>query len=319
MNIAEFCTGTGAFSCAFKKVAPSIYQTVYANDIEPSSKLIFDANHDMALTCKDIHNIDVNELPMFNIMTAGFPCQSFSIAGERLGFNDPRSNVFWKLLEVIEHAQPRVVIFENVKNLQGHDNGTTFEIIQGCIEELGYHVKYKVMNTCEYTNIPQNRERIYIVCFKQEADYDLFEFPQPSQEIMRPITSFLENDINDKYYYNDTCAIYERLVNGVSQSVIDNVVYQYRRYYVRENKNNVCPTLTANMGGGGHNVPIIKDSKGIRKLTPRECFNLQGFDHDYILPNIADSKLYKLAGNAVTMSLVVRLVEQLHKVLFRNV
>lgn len=319
MDIAEFCTGTGAFSCAFKAVAPSIYHTVYANDIEPSSKLIFDTNHDIELTCKDIHNIDVNELPRFDIMTSGFPCQSFSIAGERLGFDDPRANVFWKLLEIVEYVKPRVVIFENVKNLQAHDNGTTFEIIQGCIEELGYMVKYKVMNTCEYTHIPQNRERIYIVCFRDITDYELFNFPQPLETPTNPIVSFLEVDIDNKYYYSNSCAIYDKLVSGVTKSVMDNVVYQYRRYYVRENKNGVCPTLTANMGGGGHNVPIIKDDKGIRKLTPRECFNLQGFDNEYILPNLADSKLYKLAGNAVTLPLVVRLVQEIHKVLFRSV
>ena len=323
MNIAEFCTGTGAFSSAFaelnKVVGQSQYRTVYTNDIEPSSKTIFDLNHDIELTCKDIHDIDVNELPSFDIMTAGFPCQSFSIAGERLGFDDPRANVFWKLLEIIEHIQPRVVIFENVKNLQAHNNGTTFEIIKGCIEELGYKVKYKVMNTCEYTHIPQNRERIYIVCFKDEPAYELFEFPQPSHIPTLPITNFLESDINNKYYYNPSCAIYDKLVSGVTKSVMDSVVYQYRRYYVRENKNNVCPTLTANMGGGGHNVPIIRDEQGIRKLTPRECFNLQGFSNTYTLPNLADTKLYKLAGNAVTLPLVVRLVEELHNVLFRNV
>lgn len=246
-------------------------------------------------------------------------CQSFSIAGERLGFNDPRANVFWKLLEIVEYVKPRVVIFENVKNLQVHDNGTTFEIIQGCIEELGYMVKYKVMNTCEYTHIPQNRERIYIVCFRDETDYELFNFPQPLETPTNPIVSFLEDNIDNRYYYSNSCAIYDKLVSGVTKSIIDNVVYQYRRYYVRENKNGVCPTLTANMGGGGHNVPIIKDDKGIRKLTPRECFNLQGFDNEYILPNLADSKLYKLAGNAVTLPLVVRLVQEIHKVLFRNV
>ena len=319
MKVAEFCTGTGAFSLAFNAVGPNIYQTVYANDIEPSSKVIFDANHVMALTCKDIHDVKVDELPVFDIMTAGFPCQSFSVAGERRGFNDPRANVFWKLLEIIEHRQPRVVIFENVKNLQTHDNGTTFEIIQGSIEELGYHVKYKVMNTCEYTHIPQNRERIYIVCFKEVADYDHFHFPQPSLTPTNPIINFLETNIDNKYYYNPSCVIYDKLLNGVTKSVMDDVVYQYRRYYVRENKNNVCPTLTANMGGGGHNVPIIKDHVGIRKLTPRECFNLQGFDDAYVLPNLSDGKLYKLAGNAVTLPLVVKLVQELHEVLFRNV
>ena len=90
-----------------------------------------------------------------------------------------------------------------------------------------------------------------------------------------------------------------------------NVIYQYRRYYVRENKSNCCPTLTANMGGGGHNVPLLKDDKGIRKLTPRECFNLQGFPKDYLLPNISDSELYKLAGNAVSIPVIELIINKL--------
>ena len=121
---------------------------------------------------------------------------------------------------------------------------------------------------------------------------------------MKPVTQFLEKDIPEKYYYNDSTIIYDELKKSVTKNILTNTIYQYRRYYVRENKNNVCPTLTANMGSGGHNVPIILDDKGIRKLTPRECFNLQGFPVDYKLPEISTSKLYSLAGNAVSIPVV---------------
>ncbi len=96
----------------------------------------------------------------------------------------------------------------------------------------------------------------------------------------------------------------------------DNVLYQYRRYYVRENKSNVCPTLTSNMGGGGHNVPLLLDSKGIRKLTPQECFNLQGFPKTYKLPDLCDSALYKLAGNAISVPVVELIAKKLFKTFY---
>jgi DNA (cytosine-5)-methyltransferase 1 len=122
---------------------------------------------------------------------------------------------------------------------------------------------------------------------------------------------FLEKNIPDKYYYNNSSIIFDELKKNVVKHISTNTIYQYRRYYVRENKNNVCPTLTANMGGGGHNVPIILDDKGIRKLTPKECFHLQGFPEDYKLPNISTSKLYSLAGNAVSVPVVTLIAKRL--------
>jgi DNA (cytosine-5)-methyltransferase 1 len=236
-------------------------------------------------------------------LTAGFPCQPFSIAGMQKGFDDERSNVFWKILSIIKSTSPDIVILENVKNLQRHDDGNTFNIIIENLENLEYNIKYSILNTCKLTGIPQNRERIYIVCFKNLELFNKFDFDFQEVEIM-PITMFLENDIPDKYYYSNSSTIYEELRTNITKHITTNTIYQYRRYYVRENKTNVCPTLTANMGSGGHNVPIILDDNGIRKLTPKECFNLQGFPDTYKLPNLSNSKLYSLAGNAVSVPVV---------------
>ena len=125
----------------------------------------------------------------------------------------------------------------------------------------------------------------------------------------------LEKNINDKYYYSDRFKVFEEVEKGVTKHISENVLYQYRRYYVRENKSSSCPTLTANMGGGGHNVPLLKDDKGIRKLTPRECFNLQGFPKNYKLPEVCDSDLYKLAGNAVSLPVVELIVNKLEGII----
>jgi DNA (cytosine-5)-methyltransferase 1 len=268
-----------------------------------SSEEIFNLNNDIKLTKKNLIDIKDTDIPKSDIITAGFPCQPFSIAGMQKGFDDERSNVFWKILSIIKHNSPKIVILENVKNLQSHDDGKTFKIIIENLQKLNYHIKYSILNTSKITGIPQNRERIYIVCFKDKNLCDKFNFDFPEVPL-KPVSEFLEKEIPEKYYYNDSTIIFDELKNSITKHISTNTIYQYRRYYVRENKNNVCPTLTANMGGGGHNVPIILDDKGIRKITPRECFNLQGFPSDYKLPSMSMSKLYSLAGNAVSVPVV---------------
>jgi DNA (cytosine-5)-methyltransferase 1 len=297
-----FC-GTGAFSYAFHQT--DNVDTIFANDMLDSSEDIFNLNNTrgIKLTKQNLVDIKDIDIPKSDILTAGFPCQPFSIAGMQKGFDDERSNVFWKIVSIIKHNNPNVVILENVKNLQSHDNGTTFKIIIETLEKLDYYIKYAILNTCKITGIPQNRERIYITCFKDKNMCDNFNFDFPELEL-KCVSDFLEKDIPEKYYYTNSTIIYDELKQNVIKHISTNTIYQYRRYYVRENKNKVCPTLTANMGSGGHNVPIILDDKGIRKLTPKECFNLQGFSNDYKLPNISTSKLYSLAGNAVSVPVV---------------
>jgi DNA (cytosine-5)-methyltransferase 1 len=301
IKMIDLFAGTGAFSYAFHQT--NKVDTVFANDLLESSESIFNLNNHIKLTRKDLNSIKDEEIPEFDILTGGFPCQPFSIAGMKKGFEDERSNVFWKILSILKTHSPKIVVLENVKNLQSHDNGNTYKVIVENLTNLGYHVKTKILNTCKITNVPQNRERIYIICFKEKALYDKFDFDF-KESVNEPLVNFLDTNIPDKYYYNDKTVIYKELTENVIKHIETNTVYQYRRYYVRENKNGVCPTLTANMGTGGHNVPIILDKKGIRKLTPRECFSLQGFPKDYKVPNLSDSKLYSLSGNAVSVPVV---------------
>lgn len=234
-------------------------------------------------------------------------CQPFSLAGKREGFNDERSNVFWKILEILDYHHPRCLLLENVKNLVGHDDGNTFETIKQNLISRGYYLYYKVLNTAEITCIPQHRERIYIVGLLSPFESFNLDFPERDK---REIEEMLEENVLPKYYYNNTSSIWDMLTNEVKDY---NIIYQYRRTYVRENKSQECPTLTANMGTGGHNVPIVKDGNGIRKLTPRECFNFQGFPQSYVLPNISDCHLYKLAGNAVSLPVVKLIADRLVK------
>ena len=254
--------------------------------------------------------------PKFDVLCAGFPCQAFSIAGYQKGFSDTRGTLFFDIEQIIEKHRPKVVLLENVKNLISHDHGKTFRIIIEILEEkLGYKVFYKVLNSMTHANVPQNRERIFIVAFdpKQVKNYKKFKFPSEIK-LTRTIQDILEQGKqDDKYYYPETHPYYPELAKTMTKK---DTVYQWRRVYVRENKSNVCPTLTANMGAGGHNVPLIKDDYGIRKLTPKECFAFQGYPMDkYILPPIADSKLYMQAGNSVTTSLIERISNEIIKIL----
>uniref|UniRef100_A0A6C0BTP2 DNA (cytosine-5-)-methyltransferase n=1 Tax=viral metagenome TaxID=1070528 RepID=A0A6C0BTP2_9ZZZZ len=298
LNMIDLFAGTGAFTLAFELT--NNVNVVFGNDMVEHSKKIYDENFNHKLTLKNLNDVKVEDIPSHDILTGGFPCQPFSIAGLQEGFKDERSNVFWKILSIIDYHQPKCVILENVKNLVSHDDTKTFTTIKENLEKRGYYVSYKVLNTAEITGIPQHRERIYIACVKSKKVFDKFTLDFPKIE-KKPISKFLESNIPDKYYYTDKSTTWTLVKNNV---VKKNTIYQYRRVYVRENKSSECPTLTANMGGGGHNVPIILDDKGIRKLTPRECFNFQGFPSSYKLPNLSDSNLYKLAGNAVSVPVV---------------
>lgn len=252
----------------------------------------------------------------FDVLCAGFPCQAFSIAGYQKGFHDTRGTLFFDLEKIIETKRPKAVFLENVKNLVSHDKGNTFKIIIEILEKkLGYKTYTKVLNSSTHANIPQNRERIFIVAFDplQVKNHNKFTFPEPIP-LTKTIHDILEKGKQaENLYYKEDHMYYSELKKTMTSK---DTIYQWRRVYVRENKSNVCPTLTANMGAGGHNVPLVLDDYGIRKLTPKECFAFQGYPVDkYILPNIANSRLYMQAGNSVTTKLIERISEQIIKVL----
>ncbi len=306
----DLFAGIGGIRIGFEKAG---FNTVFANDFDEQCKKTYDLNFPTSkLVVEDIRKLGIEDLPDFDFLLGGFPCQAFSIAGYRQGFKDEkgRGNLFFDIARIIEARKPEGFLLENVKNLKSHDNGKTFRVIEKTLKELGYHIQTKVLNTMDYGNVPQNRERIYIVGFKDKNRADRFSFPEPVK-LRRKVTHLLDKKVPEKYYYNGK-PLYEKLKHFVKE---EGKVYQWRRQYVRENKSGVCPTLTANMGMGGHNVPIIKDKKGIRKLTPRECARIQGFSDDYKLPEIADSALYKQLGNSVSVPVIEAVAKQMKKVL----
>lgn len=305
---ASFFAGVGGIDLGFEQAG---FKTIYANEFDRYAAETFELNSKIKVDRRDINIISNSEIPEFDVLLAGFPCQAFSVAGYRQGFNDEkgRGNLFFQLVRIMKDKMPRVAFFENVKNLVGHDDGRTFRIICSELEELGYSFTSQVMNANEYGNVPQNRERIYIVAFREKTDMDKFHMPNPIRltRTIRDVIGF-DDTVPEKYYYkSEKCCFFSKLEESITNP---NTIYQWRRKYVRENKSNVVPTLTANMGEGGHNVPLILSNDGrIRKLTPRECFNTQGFPKSFKLPAQSDCRLYKQAGNSVVVPVIRRIAE----------
>ena len=309
----DLFAGIGGFHLAASSLGG---QCVFASEFDENARKTYEANflkHNKELFYSgnfagDITKVNEKEVPNFDFLFAGFPCQPFSVAGYRQGFNDKngRGNLFFDIIRILKEKQPKAFILENVKNLKTHDKGNTIKVIYNELQKLGYKVTDAVLNAMEYSNTPQNRERIFIIGFLEQEAFNNFVFPKKIK-LKKTIHSCLEKTVKEQYYYNNK-PLYQKLKDDV---VKKDTVYQWRRKYVRENKSNVCPTLTANMGMGGHNVPIILDDKGIRKLTPKECANFQGYPQRYILPNMADSSLYKQFGNSICVPLVERIINSI--------
>ena len=313
-KMASLFAGIGGIDYGFEFAG---IQPIWANEIDKYCAVTFTANHkDIKLIVDDICNIKGKDIPKVDILAGGFPCQPFSIAGYRKGFEDDRGNMFFQIMRLVDEMadnknKPRVIFLENVKNLKTHDKGNTFKVIKGKLEEHGYYVTEKVLNTCEYGNLPQNRERIFIVGFINKKDFDNFKWPNKIV-LTKTIDKVVDwnAEVDKKYLYGSEKKCYELLKENITEK---NTIYQYRRVYVRVNKGGVCPTLTANMGMGGHNVPlIINNQNKIRKLLPIECLRLQGFPDDFIIPSeLCDSRVYKQAGNAVSVNVVKRVASNI--------
>lgn len=310
-DIDAFFSGVGGIELGFEQTGE--FRTVYANEFDKNARETYKLNHpDTKLDDKDIHDVDPDNIPNADVVMGGFPCQAFSIAGYRKGFEDERGDLFFELLKVIKNKKPRVVFIENVKNMVTHDRGNTFKVIREALVENGYLIKWKVLNGKDYGNVPQNRERIYIVGFDNKNDFERFDFPEPI-ELTKTIKDIIDFDgeKDDAFYYKKgRQPFYDKLAENVTST---STIYQWRRQYVRENKMGLVPTLTANMGTGGHNVPLILTNSGeIRKLTPKETFNAQGYPENFKLPKqLANSHLYKQAGNSVIVPVINRIAKNI--------
>jgi DNA (cytosine-5)-methyltransferase 1 len=304
MVMVDLFSGTGASLSAGKKLP---IRHCFSNDFCRNSKKIFEANFSGEFNTNSISNIEINTIPDHDILVAGFPCQPYSIAGAKQGLKDPRSDVFNDIIRFIKVKKPRFVVLENVKNLKSINRGEVLQHFLRLLHNTGYYTQVQLLNVSDIAGIPQNRERIFIFCFTKKSDFNSFD-SNFSIIKNRHISEFIDTVVPQKYYIKNTSILFESFTKTVIKHVNSGTVYHYRRSKFRKFVNKV-PTLTANMGTGGHNVPLIKDDFGVRKLTPRECFRLQGFPDNYKLVG-SDSTLYKLVGNAINVKVLNLIFER---------
>lgn len=308
-KIASFFAGIGGICYGFKQAG---FEVTYANEFDSKACENYKTNHpEVGLVEGDIKTIESSSIPDFDIFTGGFPCQPYSQAGNKEGLADVRGTLFFDIVRILREKQPGAFLLENVKNIKSTHDGKDFKVILEHLEACGYHVKHDVLGGHTHGNTPQCRERMFIVGFLDESKTEKFKFPCPI-----PLATKLDDIIDrktkvaEKYYYTPKSQYYAMM----DKAMVNDSIYQMRRVYMRENKNGVCPTLTANMGGGGHNVPVIRDHFGIRKLTPKECLGFQGFPEDFKIVT-SDVHIYKQAGNAVVVPLIKRIAEEIKRVL----
>lgn len=314
LTFIDLFAGIGGMRLAFEAAG---CKCVLTCEIDESALKTYKANfvaNETHIYHNNILTLYKTTVPKHDILSAGFPCQPYSIAGLRKGLTDERGgDVFLAMLKLLKNkaTQPKAFLLENVKGMLNHDRGETFDYILRELGACGYYTTYKVLNTMEYANVPQNRERVFIVGFLDEKKLNAFTFPN-KVKLTKTIHDCLESKkVSDEFYYDNRYDCFSEIQQSIKSK---DTLYQWRRQYVRENKSNACPTLTANMGTGGHNVPLLIDDFGIRKLTPRETANFQGFPDSFILPNIANSKLYKQFGNSVTVPLITKIAKEMIKV-----
>ena len=284
----DLFAGIGAFTNALRNVAT----TIMANDICPDSEQIFKLNYPEVNFIKaDIKTISV---PYADIITAGFPCQSFSIAGKR-DLNDPRGTLIDTTVKIILTNKPKFFILENVRGFMSINNGQIFDQNIKLLSEF-YHINHDILNTCDITNIPQNRERIFIVGSLLELNINInLKFPLVPNMTMAEILE--PEPVESKYYYDSRFKDFDKIKANVNEQ---GYFYQYRRTIVRKLMGGKCPCLTANMGTGGHNVPLIFVDNKIRKLTSLELSRLQGIPDSFNWGDTSYSDRARLIGNSIT-------------------
>ena len=304
-----FC-GLGGFRLALEKFGA---KCVFSSDIDEHIQNIYELNFGEK-PCGDITKIRSLDIPSHNILCAGFPCQPFSIAGKRLGFEDTRGTLFFEVARILKEKKPDIFILENVKGIINHDLGKTLKIILKTLNEIGYNYKYEILNAKNH-GIPQNRERWYCVGVKKGTNIDLNNFNFPKNEKLKlKLIDIIDKKVTDKVYkISDTC--YKNIKFHIENKNIEvsksTLAYDIRPSRCQFVKGEISNCLTAKMGTGGSNVPVIISQN--RKLTERECLRLMGFPEEYLIGKGYQS--YKQIGNSVVVPVIEKIVCELIKLL----
>lgn len=305
MRVCSLFCGIGGIDLAFKQGG---HEIVWANDNDKFACMTYRHNFpDTELVEADIRVIDKANILDCDIVTAGFPCQPFSICGKQKGFKDERGNLFFEVGKVIDAKQPKIIFLENVANLTEHDNGKTFNVIYNELAGRGYYIRYIIADACDY-GVPQHRTRTYIVAFKDKSECDNFCFPEKIP-LGKRITDVIDTSVKVDccYYYSPDTPRYVRLQKAI---IDDTQIYRFSDWGIQSSKDGIAFTLKANMGTYPNRVPIIKDSFGIRNITPTECLTLQGFPSTFTFPvTVPERERYKQVGNTVCIELIQKMIK----------
>lgn len=311
MTVGSLFSGIGGIDIAFRQAG---FEIRWAIEKDAACCKTYRNNFDTELLECDIHDVEPESLSKVDVIVAGFPCQSFSVAGKQRGFSDSRGNSFFEIKRFILRNKPRFVFLENVPNLMDHDNGKTFNVIHNVLSELDYVIRYRVLRASEYGGVPQIRDRIYMVAFREQEDCDCFRFPD-SIDLNTTIEDILKRDTKKHkvYYYGTDDPFYQYAKRFVKRN--DSI---YRVYHdsIKITQNRMCPTLTASMGTRDNQVHLVSDDYGIRKLTVQECLDFQGFPEDFRFPHtITVNDAYTQIGNSVCVPVIRRIAEQIMKLI----
>lgn len=313
LTAGELFAGIGGFSGGLNKAG---IKTLWANEKDHNAVRTFKENHPgVCMLEEDVCRLSVTEhnLAPVDILTAGFPCQSFSHAGYKLGFDDERGKLFFEIIRLIKEFgknKPKILLLENVPYLASGDGGKWLKNIIVEIQRAGYWFDVsncRLLETASVCGLPQGRERLFMMATSRDSFYcNDFVFPEANAKL-QPLSGFIQRrkkaDTRDYLRQDNKYCILigNKIAEGNPKSI-----YQLRRYYVREYADK-CPTLTANMGGGGHNVPFIRDRWGIRRLSVVECAKLQGFKNIVFPEEVSGNERYRQIGNAVSLPVAEQL------------
>lgn len=324
----DLFAGIGGIRKGFENAFGEEITTVFASEWDKYARKTYSDNfHDDFEIAGDITMIDEKDIPEFDICLAGFPCQAFSVAGRREGFEDNykgvcRGTLFQDVVRICEYHKPQVILCENVKGLVRHDRGNTYKVIKGSFEEIGYTVYDKILNSKDF-GVPQNRERIYLAAFRDDIDSSSFAFPVGNvpDTTLRDIIE--EAPVSAKYYLSDVYWESLRKHRARHEAKGNGFGYQIREL------DGLAGTIVC--GGMGLERNLIVDDRltdytpvtnikgevnreGIRRMTPREWARLQGFPEDFKLES-TDTHLYRQLANSVTVNVIEAIAENIKKVL----
>ena len=302
---AGLFAGIGGFCSGFERAG---FRSVWASDIDEKVAVTYRMNFpDVDFIEADIEQLDLGALPAVDVLHAGFPCQSFSQAGSRKGFDDPRGQLFNTMMDKISlmPTKPKILLFENSPYLKLGEGGLWFDHVRSRIRRAGYWFGESnaiLLNTSTHFGLPQSRERLFMVAVSRTvATYNPFTLTPKTVE-PRGLLEFIRRDqVTDPYYFLEEQNRYAKWLSKEGKGMQNNQLIQLRKAVVRVQPPDKCPTLTANMGMGGHNVPFLFEGKKLRKLTERECLRLQGFPDTFACPDFSSrATMYHQIGNSVS-------------------